>query len=128
MLFAAFLVTLAPWVVRHVIILGKPGISSRAEGVLGLRMLLNEQPPLGTIYASSPKPLKQRLGPLLGYSPTDLKAGGKLDGISFVKQRAWGISEQRMEEESYDGKVDSWIRRSTLSKPPYPRHQLRGVP
>ena len=96
-LIAAFLATLSPWVIRNSITNGTPGIVNRAEDVLGLRMLLSEEDPLGMIYFSSLSPLKQRLGPMLGYSSADLEDGGRLDGIRFAKQRRGEIYKARME-------------------------------
>ena len=115
-LVAAFLVVLAPWLIRNAVNLGNFGIVNRGEDVLGLRMLLAEEPPLGMIYASSPSPLQQRLGPLLGYSPADLASGGRLDRIKSVKQRRAEIYKSRMEAEGFSS-VDTkrWLRSSLLS-------------
>lgn len=114
-LIAAFLATLSPWVIRNSITNGTPGIVNRAEDVLGLRMLLSEEDPLGMIYFSSPSPLKQRLGPMLGYSSADLEDGGRLDGIRFAKQRRGEIYKARMEAEGYKGNIKPWLRRTVLS-------------
>jgi hypothetical protein len=114
-LVAVFFATLAPWVMRNTITNGKFAIVTRAEDVLGLRMLLTEQPPLGVIYFSSPSPLKKRLGPLFGYSAADLKVGGILDGITFAKQRRKEIYKSRMEAEGYRGNEQPWLRRAILS-------------
>jgi hypothetical protein len=95
---AAFFATLAPWVIRNAITNGNFGIVNRAADVLGVRMLLTEEDSLGMIYTSSPSPLKEQLGPLLGYAPADLKAG------------------TRIKAEGYRGNVKPWLRRA-LSYP-----------
>ena len=110
----AFLATLAPWVVRNAISLGRPEmIAGRGEGILGLRMILTELPPLGLLYASSPPPLMERLGPLLGYSPADLEPGGKLN-VVLTHLPQWGIFDERMKAEGYEGTTEQWLRRTTL--------------
>ena len=114
-LIAALLGTLSPWVIRNSITNGTPGIVNRAEDVLGLRMLLAEEDPLGMIYFSSPLPLKQHLGTALGYSSADLEDGGRLDGIRFAKQRRQKIYQARMQAEGYKGNVKSWLRRAVFS-------------
>ena len=44
--------------------LGRPEmIAGRGEGILGMRMILTDMPPLGLFYASSPPPLMEKLGP-----------------------------------------------------------------
>ena len=110
----AFLATLAPWVVRNAISLGRPEmIAGRGEGILGLRMILTELPPLGLLYASSPPPLMEKLGPLLGYSPADLEPGGKLN-VVLTHLPQWGIFDERMKAEGYEGTTEQWLRRTTL--------------
>ena len=108
----ALLATLAPWLVRNAISLGRPEmIAGRAEGILGMRMILTQQPALGLIYASSPPPLKQQLGPQLGYTPADLEAGGRLSVVN-VHLPQWQTFKTRMEAEGYDGTTEQWLRRS----------------
>ena len=86
----AFLATLAPWLVRNTINLGRlEMIAGRGEGILGMRMILTELPPLGLFYASSPPPLMEKLGPLLGYTPADLEVGGKLN-VVLTHLPQWG--------------------------------------
>ena len=115
-LLGAFLLTLAPWLVRNAVSMGNFGIAERAEDVIGLRMLLAEEPPLGMIYAYSPSPLQRRLGSVLGYSRADLASGGRLDGITFVKERRWEIYKSRMEAEGYRrGDKKKWLRNSVVS-------------
>lgn len=110
----AFLATLAPWVGRNAISLGRPEmIAGRGEGILGMRMLLTELPPLGLLYAASPPPLMQRLGPMLGYTPADLEEGGRLN-LVLDHLPQWWIFEARMKAEGYQGTVEQWLRRSIL--------------
>ena len=127
-LVAAFLATLAPWVIRNVLSVGNFGIVNRAEDILGLRLLLTEEAPLGMVYASSPVPLRQLLGPRLGYSEADLAEGGRLAGITFVKQRRADIYKTRMEAEGYRGDTKAWIRKSAvLSLVDHPLRYLLSI-
>jgi hypothetical protein len=124
----AFLASLTPWVLRNAISLGTPTITTRAERVLGLRMLLAEQPLTGLVYASSPKPIKRQLGTLLGYSPADLQIGGRLDGITFAKERARDTYRARMEAAGYKGSETSWVRRSAfISITEHPLRYLMSI-
>ena len=110
----AFLATLAPWVVRNAISLGRPEmIAGRGEGILGMRMILTELPPLGLLYAASPPPLMQQLGPVLGYSPADLEPGGRLS-VVLTHLPQWGTFTERMKAEGYQGTSEQWLRRETL--------------
>ena len=110
----AFFATLAPWVVRNAISLGRPQmIAGRGEGILGLRMMLTELPPLGLLYASSPPPLMEKLGPVLGYTPADLEPGGKLS-VVLIHLPQWGIFQERMKVDGYEGTTEQWLRRATL--------------
>jgi hypothetical protein len=110
----AFFATLAPWVVRNAISLGRPEmIAGRGEGILGLRMMLTELPPLGLLYASSPPPLMEKLGPVLGYTPADIEPGGKLS-VVLIHLPQWWIFQERMLAEGYDGTTEQWLRRATL--------------
>jgi hypothetical protein len=112
----AFLATLSPWLLRNAVSLGRPEmIAGRGEKILGMRMLLTELPPLGLVYASSPPPLMQKLGPLLGYTPADLEAGGSLNIIRTLNRRPLkGLFHARMEAEGYAGTTEQWLRRSML--------------
>ncbi len=128
MLVAAFLGTLAPWIIRNTISMGSAAITTRSESILGMRMILAEFPPLGLIYATSPAPLRQHLGPLLGYSPADLEAGGKLSDIGSVNRRRGEIFKTRMRAEGFDGKTEQWLRRSALSSVVnHPLHYLQSI-
>ena len=128
LLAAAFLTTLAPWVLRNVSSFGTPAIATRGASVLGHRMILADQPPLGLIYASSPLPLQQRFGRLMGYSPADLEAGGRLSDISFLKLRRGDIYKAKMQAEGYVGTTHSWLMRSAaVSVVEHPLRYLQSV-
>jgi hypothetical protein len=88
-------------------------IAGRGEGILGLRMMLTELPPLGLLYASSPPPLMEKLGPVLGYTPADIEPGGKLS-VVLIHLPQWWIFQERMLAEGYDGTTEQWLRRATL--------------
>ena len=107
--------TIAPWIVRNTIEFRNPQIASGAEKVLAIRMLLAEQPLLGSVYMFSPSSIRQRvIGPLTGYTEADLKPGGRLEQLPGVKEKTLEIVEQRMEAEGYHGERDSWVRRSAV--------------
>ena len=105
----AMFATIAPWIVRNAIVFGNPQIASGTdESVLGIRLLLMEQPLLGQLYLYSPK--KWLIGPLTGYGPDDLKPGGRLEGAAKVKVNRGAIFAERIEDEGYQGERSKWVK------------------
>jgi hypothetical protein len=112
----AMLVTIAPWIVRNYVEFRSPQITAGTEGaVLGIRMLVVEQPLLGAIYFFSPAFMKTRIvGPLTGYTQQDLLPGGRLERLAAVKQDKWDILKRRMIEKDYRGPQNEWIKHAAL--------------
>jgi hypothetical protein len=115
LLLLAFLATVAPWIARNAINYGRlEMIAGRGEGILGVRMMLAELPSLGVLYASSPPPLRDRLGPSLGYTPADLEQGGRLGVFQTHPERQWLTFESERKVEGYEGTTEQWLRRKTI--------------
>ena len=112
----AMLATIAPWIARNVIEFRNPQISSGPETtVLGIRMLMSEQPLLGVLYLVSPSTMKTRVvGPLAGYTKQDLLPGGRLSRLVAVKEEKWQLLKERMAAERYKGEPGSWVKRAAL--------------
>lgn len=129
LLVLAFLATLTPWIVRNAISYGRPEmIAGRGEGILGLRMMLAELPSLGLLYASSPPPLMDRLGPVLGYTPADVQLGGKLGIILSHPEGQWRSFENKKNAEGYDGTTEQWLRhKAVLSAINHPLVYLTSI-
>jgi hypothetical protein len=110
------LITVAPWVARNAIEFGNPQIVSGTDAsVLGIRMLLMEQPLLGGLYMYSPNLLRKRVvGPLTGYTEEDLKPGGRLEKLATAKEERNLIFAERMQAEGYQGDKRDWVRRTAL--------------
>lgn len=108
----AMFATIAPWIARNTILFGKPQIASGTEAsVVGIRMLLMEQPLLGQLYLYSPPAFKKRLiGPLTGYGEEDLKPGGRLEAASTAKGNRNAIFAERIQDEGYQGDRSEWVK------------------
>jgi hypothetical protein len=55
----------------------------------------------------------EKLGPVLGYTPADLEPGGKLS-VVLIHLPQWGIFQERMKADGYEGTTEQWLRRATL--------------
>ena len=123
----AMFATIAPWIARNAIILGKPQIASGTEvTVLGTRMLLMEHTLLGQLYLYSPYALKQRVfGPLTGYGEDDLKPGGRLAATSTAKANRNTTFAERIEAEGYQGGRSVWVKSKVFNY--VVEHPLRYV-
>jgi hypothetical protein len=108
----AMFATIAPWIARNAVVFGNPQIAAGTDvSVLGIRLLLMEQPLLGQLYLYSPDAFKKRLvGPLTGYGPEDLKPGGRLEGAAKVKLNRGAIFAERIKGEGYQGEQSSWVK------------------
>lgn len=89
-------------------------IAGRGEGILGVRMMLAELPSLGVLYASSPPPLMDRFGPVLGYTPADIEPGGKLGIFLTHPEAQWRAFESKKNAEGYEGTTEQWLRRKAI--------------
>lgn len=122
----ALAAVIAPWVIRNYIEFDQPQIASRGEEVLGVRVLLTEQPLLGTLYASSPDRIKKRyIGPLTGYTRKDLKPGGRLEDLVTAKSRRDQTFALRMQADGFSGDRDEWLRHMAISY--ISEHPLRYI-
>ena len=112
----AMFASIAPWIARNAIEFRNPQIASGTETtVLGIRMLMTEQPLRGALYLFSPSSVKTRVvGPLTGYTKDDLLPGGRLSQLSAVKEKKWELLKERMAAESYKGESGKWVKRAAL--------------
>lgn len=112
----AMLGTVTPWMFRNFAKFGTPQIVAGTEGpVVGIRMLLTEQPLLGAIYFFSPSSMKTKvIGPLTGYTKADLLPGGRLEQLVSEKDKKWEIVSARMLAEGYFGPRDAWLKQAAL--------------
>jgi hypothetical protein len=81
----AFAVVVVPWMVRNFDQLGVLQISSRGGETLMSRAILNRmswEEYRGTLYAWGRRPLRPLIGPMLGFSPSDLERGGRLPRLN----------------------------------------------
>ena len=105
----AMFATIAPWIVRNAVVFGNPQIASGTDvSVLGIRLLLMEQPLLGQFYLYSPK--KWLVGALTGYGPEDLKPGGRLEAAAKAKVNMGAIFAERINDEGYQGERSKWVK------------------
>jgi hypothetical protein len=112
----AMFATVAPWIMRNAIVFGNPQIASGTDAsVLGMRMLLTEQPLLGIVYVYSPPTVRAHIvGPLTGYTEDDLKRGGRLAQIVSANEDKWNIFAQRIAAEGYQGDRSTWLRHAAF--------------
>ena len=97
----AMILTIAPWIARNTVVFGKPQIASGTDkSVLGIRLLLMQEPLVGQIYLYSPNSFKWLVGPLVGFSDRDLKPGGRLEAANTIKSWRHRILAERMEGNS----------------------------
>ena len=117
MIALAMFATIAPWIARNAVLFGNPQIAAGTDvSVLGIRMLLMEQPLVGQLYLYSPDAFKKRLvGPLTGYGEDDLKPGGRLEGASTAKANRHAIFAERIEDEGYQGDQSKWVKGKVFS-------------
>jgi hypothetical protein len=81
----AFFCVIAPWMYRNHVELGSFQLSQRAGVVLMYRALKDQMTPLeykGSFYVWGPHSLQRPLGKLLGFTPADLRRGGRLQHIN----------------------------------------------
>jgi hypothetical protein len=86
---AAFAITVLPWIGRNVYIFGQAQLSERGGLALYTRALMNEMSPeeyRGTFYVWAPPSLQPRIGSWLGFTPGDLRLGGKLQRLSYESE------------------------------------------
>jgi hypothetical protein len=80
-----FACVIAPWMYRNHIELGSFQLSQRAGVVLMYRALKDQMTPqeyAGSFYVWGPPSLQRPLGRLLGFSPADLRRGGRLQHLN----------------------------------------------
>jgi hypothetical protein len=81
----AFFCVIAPWMYRNHVELGSFQLSQRAGVVLMYRALKDQMTPLeykGSFYVWGPHSLQKPVGRLLGFTPADLRRGGRLQRIN----------------------------------------------
>ena len=111
----AMIVTIAPWMARNALAFGNPQIASGTDAsVLGIRLLLMEEPLVGQVYLYSPDSLKWLVGPLTGYDTSDLKRGGRLEAANTVKPRRERVFTERMQTEGNPANKNEWIKGAFL--------------
>jgi hypothetical protein len=113
----ALLAVVAPWMVRNYVLLGKPQIVSGTDAsVVGIRMLITEQPLLGVLYYSSPGRMKSRvIGPLTGYTKDDLLPGGRLAPlVALSSKEKWETLSLRAKAKKYTGLRETWLKQAAL--------------
>lgn len=115
MIALAMFATIAPWIARNTIVFGNPQIASGTDAsVLGIRMLLMEEPLVGQVYLYSPDSFKWVIGPLTGFSDSDLRPGGRLEAAATVKLNRDTIFAERMEAQGKRGKKNEWIKHAVV--------------
>jgi hypothetical protein len=80
----AFFVVICPWMYRNYVQLGSFQLSQRAGVVLMYRALKDQMTPLeykGSFYVWAPNSLRKPIGKLLGFTPEDLRRGGRLQRL-----------------------------------------------
>ncbi len=81
----AFGCVVAPWMYRNQVLLGSAHISQRAGVVLMYRAAYDQMTPQeyrGTFYIWAPQSMQGFIGRILGFSPADLKRGGRLQRLN----------------------------------------------
>ena len=107
--------TVAPWIVRNYVEFRNPQIASGTEGsVVGIRMLIAEQPLIGAFYFFSPSTIRTIVGPLTGYTKNDLLPGGRLEQLAALKVDKWEIASGRAQAEGYNGPRDAWLKQAAF--------------
>jgi hypothetical protein len=84
-LILTFACTIAPWMFRNHVELGSFQLSQRAGVVLMYRALKDQMTPQeykGSFYVWGPNSLQGALGRMLGFSPADLRRGGRLQHLN----------------------------------------------
>lgn len=84
----AFACVIAPWMYRNYVQLGSFQLSQRAGVVLMYRALKDQMTPLeykGSFYVWAPNSVRGLLGKLLGFTPADLRRGGRLQHLNIAE-------------------------------------------
>jgi hypothetical protein len=84
LLAATFAAVIAPWMVRNFQAFGRTQVSDRGGLVLYTRALMNQVTPSeyrGTFYVWARPSLQPFIGRMLGFTPQDLRPGGKLERL-----------------------------------------------
>jgi len=84
-LLVPFACVIAPWMYRNHVELGSFQLSQRAGVVLMYRALKDQMTPLeykGSFYVWGPSTLQKPLGRILGFTPADLRRGGRLQHLN----------------------------------------------
>jgi hypothetical protein len=84
-LIVPFACVIAPWMYRNHVELGSFQLSQRAGVVLMYRALKDQMTPLeyrGSFYVWGPNFLQKPLGLILGFTPEDLRRGGRLQHLN----------------------------------------------
>jgi len=111
----AMAATVAPWLIRNYVEFGTVQVTTRASEIMGQRVLLVEKPLLGELYFFSPQWLRNwPIGPLTGYTPQDLRPGGRIAELTSVKEKYGQIFAQRMQAEGYTGSTEQWRREMVM--------------
>jgi hypothetical protein len=112
----AMLGVVTPWMFRNFVEFRTPQIAAGTEAsVVGIRMLLTEQPLLGVVYFFSPSSVRTSvIGPLTGYTNADLLSGGRLEQLVAEKKNKWEIVSRRMQADGYYGPRDAWLKKAAI--------------
>ena len=111
----AMAATVAPWLIRNYVEFGTVQVTARASEIMGQRVLLVEKPLLGELYFFSPQWLRNwPIGPLTGYTPQDLRPGGRIAELTSVKEKHGQIFAQQMQAEGYTGSAEQWRRQMVM--------------
>jgi hypothetical protein len=111
----SFLIAVGPWMLRNYYHLDNLAISDRGGGVLNIRATLNEMTSeeyRGTFYCWAPERLRPIIGPALGFSPSDLEKGGRLQRLNRTAESSFADQDLAAEREGRPEDAISYYRKA----------------
>jgi len=115
----AFIVVVAPWMLRNRIELGTFQIAQRAGVVLLARAVQNEMSPeeyRGAFYVWAPPSIQGAIGSLLGFTPRDLQRGGRLQRMNRSETSDFYASDVAAEQAGRPAEAISYYRRARAER------------
>jgi hypothetical protein len=133
-----FACIISPWMYRNHVELGSFQLSQRAGVVLMYRALkdqMTREEYLGSFYVWGPSSLSGALGHVLGFSPADLRRGGRLQRLNTASDSDFAVDDLAAERAGRPDETFTYYRRaraertkieSELGRAGHPQAELEG--
>jgi 4-amino-4-deoxy-L-arabinose transferase-like glycosyltransferase len=115
LLLAGFTIVVAPWMYRNHVHFGTFSIAERGGGVLSIRVMKDQmtlEEYVGSFYVWAPHGLQPLIGAILGFSPDDLKRGGRLQRLNRRPTSDFYAEDELWEKAGRPDRVVSYYRKA----------------